>query len=159
MKRKITFFIFSLLFIFLTILLIYFNYQQNKKEVSFIRCLDGDSIILKIEGEEVEVRLLGIDCPELLDPFGNDAKRFSESILKKGNKIIIEKDLKADEYDKYNRLLVWLFVDDELLQYQLIKEGLAKTRYIYDDYTYAQGLFDLQEIAKANKIGLWSLDE
>lgn len=158
MKRKIGFFIFSILFIVATIALVYFSYLQSKKEVTFVKCLDGDSLVLRIEGNEVEVRLIGIDCPELYDPYGMDAKRFSEDLLKKANNITIEKDLKTDEYDKYNRLLVWLFVDDELLQYKLIEQGLAKTRFIYDDYAYSQGLFDLQELAKTNKKGVWSLE-
>ncbi len=36
---------------------------------------DGDSIVVMRDKEEVVIRLLDIDCPELSQPFGRQAKK------------------------------------------------------------------------------------
>lgn len=158
-KRKLLFVLFTLVFIIATLLLVYYTYYREKNEVRYHYALDGDSLILFIDNKESEVRLLGIDCPEINDAFGKEARDFSDSLLKNAGSIRIEKDLASEEYDKYGRLLVWVFVDDELLQYKLVENGLAKARYIYGDYAYLEGIYDLQELAKKDKKGIWSIEE
>ena len=79
--------------------------------------------------------------------------------IKSAKKITIEYDSNSDKYDKYDRHLVWIFVDDNLLQKLLIKEGLAEVDYLYDDYKYTDILLEEEKYAKENKVGLWSGEE
>ena len=67
----------------------------------------------------------------------------------------IEYDPNSDKLDKYNRHLVWVFVDNKLLQNIIIQNGLAEIKYIYGEYMYTNTLENSLNIAKENKIGMW----
>jgi len=134
---------------------------QEKIEVSFGSCIDGDTANLLLNGEKIKVRMLAIDTPETKHPtigeekFGVEASEYTCNKLKKANKIEIEYDSNSDKLDKYNRHLVWIWVDEYLLQDDLIKEGLAEVAYLYDEYKYTGTLENHQTIAKVNKVGIW----
>ena len=61
--------------------------------------------------------------------------------------------------DKYDRLLVWVFVDGNLLQKDLVENGYAKVAYLYGDYKYTKELEKVQELASANNLGIWNETE
>ena len=65
-------------------------------------------------------------------------KFYTCSELKKADNIYLEFDENSDKLDRYNRYLAWVFVDDDLLQYKIVKKGLAKVAYLYDDYKYKE---------------------
>ena len=65
-------------------------------------------------------------------------------------------DPKSDKVDKYDRVLAWVFVDDKLLQSELVSKGYAEVKYLYDDYLYSNDLKDLEIKAKEKKLGMWS---
>jgi micrococcal nuclease len=143
------------------------------------RVIDGDT--LEIErldgknifdfGKEVKVRLIGINSPESVDPrrpvecFGEEAKEFVDDIA--DSKIAaLELDNSQSRVDKYGRLLAYVFVKksgikDEnviFLNEEAIKEGYAY-EYTYEyPYKYQQNFKSLQAIARANKLGLWSIN-
>lgn len=142
------------------------NDNSNQKEtVSFYECVDGDTAKLKLNNQIIKVRFLAIDTPETKhptkkeEPYGKEASDFTCKQLKSAKKITIEYDSNSDKYDKYDRHLVWIFVDDNLLQKLLIKEGLAEVDYLYDDYKYTDILLEEEKYAKENKVGLWSEEE
>ena len=145
----------------LFILLIYLPVQADKIDVSLGKCVDGDTAIFIINNENVKVRFLAIDTPESVkpntevDPFGINASDYTCNKLSNANKIELEYDEKSDVYDKYNRKLAWIWVNDELLQNDLVKNGLAKVKYIYGDYKYISTLYQSQDEAINNKKGLW----
>ena len=68
----------------------------------------------------------------------------------------LEYDNKSDKVDKYDRTLAWVWIDDTLLQKELVKNGYAKVAYLYDEYKYASELKKFEEYAKENKINIWS---
>ena len=51
--------------------------------------------------------------------------------------------------------MVWVFVDDELLQNLIIQQGLGQIEYVYGDYKYLTTLETSELIAKNNQIGIW----
>lgn len=146
-----------LLFVFII------NVQGNEKEkVTLIKCVDGDTAIFDINGENARVRFLGIDTPEsvkeenVIEPYGKEASEFTCDKLNKAREIILEYDSNSDKQDKYGRTLAWVFVDNVLLEEELVKIGYAKVKYIYGDYAYINELNELQNYAKENKLGIWS---
>lgn len=153
MKKII--FTFFLFFLPITVL------ADEKKEVTFASCVDGDTANVLIDGEETKIRFLAIDTPETkhptkgVEPFGEDASNYTCHALKNAFKIEIEYDSNSDKKDKYNRDLVWVFVDGKLLQEKLIELGYAKVAYLYGDYKYTFILKEKEEVAKTSKIGLW----
>lgn len=138
------------------------NTDTNKINVDLVDTVDGDTAKFKMNGEKVTVRFLGINTKETVDPkrgeeaWGKEASDFTKEKLKNATKIELEFDEIADEKDKYNRYLVWIWVDDELLQDLLVKEGLAETYMLQNNYKYAGILQESEEIAKNNKLGIWS---
>ena len=138
------------------------NAKEEKETVTFSSCVDGDTAKVKLKNEIVTVRMIAIDTPETkhptigAEPWGKEASNFTCSKLENAKKIEIEYDPNSDKTDKYDRILAWIWVDNELLQDQIIKEGYAEVAYLYDDYKYTALLQDHEAVAKANKKGLWS---
>ena len=141
--------------VFIFVLYVLIKMDNNTSEATLISCVDGDTAIFEIEGKEESVRFLAIDTFEINEEYGKEASVYVCHALNKASRITLE--FEENSYkDKYNRVLAWVFVDDELLQKELISKGLAQVKYLYDDYKYVEQLFDLQEKAKLEKIGIWS---
>lgn len=139
-----------------------FSVFAQKEEVKLVKCVDGDTAKFMIGEKEYSTRFLAIDTPETkhpkkgVEPFGREASDYTCSRLKKARKIVLEYDPNSTKEDKYGRRLAWIFVDDELLQKQLVKKGYAKVTYLYGDYKYTNTLKVVERQAKTEKIGIWS---
>lgn len=139
--------------------------NTSKAAVSLSSCVDGDTAKLVDGTSIITVRFLAVDTPETVHPtkevqaFGKEASSFTCNELTNAKKIEIEFDSGSDKYDKYNRYLVWLYVDNELIQSKLVSNGYARVYYIYGNYKYTDDLYKLQLIAEQKKIGIWSLSE
>lgn len=151
---------------FLIFLFLFFSVIGNvdaleKEEVLFDSCVDGDTAKFIIDDEVKSVRFLAIDTPETVhptkgeQPYGKEASDFTCNSLKKAKKIVLEYE-EGNKIDKYDRILAWIWVDDVLLQDELIKLGYAEVAYLYDDYKYTSLLKDHQAIAEANLLGIWN---
>lgn len=136
--------------------------NTNKVKVELVETVDGDTAKFKMDGEQIIVRFLGINTKETVDPeigeeaWGKEASDFTKEKLKNATRIEIELDSSADEKDKYDRYLAWVWIDDKLLQNLLVENGLAETYMLQNNYKYAGMLQESEEIAKNNKIGIWS---
>lgn len=142
-------------------------YQQYKPipvgerfTVTLERCVDGDTGWFKIDGKSTKVRFLFIDTPEStkeVQPYGKEASDYTKSQLTKAQKIELELNVDGEREDKYDRLLAWVFVDDELLQEKLASEGLVKKFYDYGyDYTYKDVIIKADDKAKELHKGIYS---
>ena len=147
----------------ITILLLFSPIKVLAEEVILSKCVDGDTAKFIFENnKEYTVRFLAVDTPETKHPkikeelFGKEASSFTCNSLKTANKITLEYDKNSDKLDKYNRVLAWIFVDEKLLQQELVRNGLAEVAYLYNDYKYTDLLKDEETIAKVNKIGIYS---
>ena len=106
---------------------------------------DGDTAVFTIEdGKEVICRFLAVDTPEIGEEGYEEAKHFTDQRLEKASRIILEIDPNSEEYDKFDRLLAWVWVDGMLLQKELIENDLAQIRYIYNEYLYLDYLNSLK---------------
>lgn len=135
---------------------------NTRTEVELSKCTDGDTAHFLINGVDTTVRFLAIDTPEYTkekEPYGKEASEFTCKALTDADVITLEYDAHSDSSDKYGRDLAWVFVDGELLQKQLINAGLAEVQYVYGDYAYTDELYAAQEIAKQNKLNIWSDQE
>lgn len=98
--------------------------------------IDGDTFRIKYQGKTQSIRLLGIDAPEsnktrykYLECFGTEAKNYLKSLIDK-KKITFQFDSSQDQKDIYDRLLAYVFLDDENINQTMIEDGYAK------EYTY-----------------------
>jgi len=89
------------------------NFFDEDEVVIVGRVIDGDTIVI----ENISVRLLGINSPERGEPYYEKAKEFlEERILNKTVRLKFGKE----KYDKYDRLLVYVFVDGENVNLELV---------------------------------------
>lgn len=150
--------------VYLIIICLFFTTNVNAEsiELKFNECIDGDTAEFIYNDEIIKVRMLAIDTPETVhptkgeEPFGKDASNYTCDKITNANKIILEFDDNSDKLDKYDRYLGWLFVDDNLLQKELIENGLAKVAYLYNDYKYTEKLQQSEKEAQQKKLNIWS---
>lgn len=149
--------------IFLILFLIPFNINAyQREEVTLNKCVDGDTAWFNLNDEVIKTRFLAINTPEStnkIEKYGKEASEFTCELLEDSTKIEIEYDENSDKLDKYDRHLVWIFVDNELLQQKLVENGLAEIKYVYGDYKYLDILNESLEIAKKNKVNMWKNNE
>ncbi len=126
-----------------------------KEEVILSRCIDGDTAVFINDGMEYTYRFLAIDTPEDDEYLYEESSLFVCEKLESAKKIEVEYDVNSDTVDKYNRELVWVFVDNENLQELILKNGLGKIEYIYGDYKYLDSLTLAEDSAKEDRINIW----
>lgn len=145
--------------LFISIFLLLINNVYAKEQIKLKKCIDGDTFKAVIDGTEYTIRMLSIDTPEInpeVEYYGTEASNYTCKKLTNAKKIELEYDLKSDKFDKYQRLLAWVFTDNKLLQEELIEKGYAKVAYLYDDYKYNELLKEKQELASNKNIGVWN---
>lgn len=130
--------------------------------VKFSNCVDGDTAKFNYKKEIITTRFLAIDTPETKHPnkpveaWGKEASNYTCNKLKNADKIVLEYDDASDKVDKYDRHLAWIWVDNKLLQKELVEMGYAKVTYLYGNYKYTKELQDLEKKAITQKKGIWS---
>jgi len=143
---------------------------EQKELIPVLRVIDGDTIVANIGGLPVHVRLIGIDSPELNDKraqvacLAQKAKEEAEKLLD-GQNIYLEKDSTQGDYDKYNRLLAYVFLSNGSTSSPqgnanfnklMIEEGYAY-EYTYNlPYKYQKEFKAAQSEARTAQKGLWN---
>lgn len=150
------------LLVLLIILVVFISYSiinKNRIKVELDSCVDGDTAWFIIDGKRTKVRFLGIDTPESttkIEDYGVDAGDYTCNSLINANDIYIELDSNSEKYDKYNRLLGYVFVDNNNLNELLLSNGLAEVKYVYADYKYIDRFCQIQYNAYKDKLGIWN---
>lgn len=115
-----------------------------------VSVVDGDTLNVMTGDSKERVILYGIDCPELAQPFGEEARKFTDDRCFKKNVTIDEKG-----HDSRGRLIAVVTLSDGTqLNQELVKQGLAwwSDKYAPEDQT----LQSLHKEAKSARRGLWS---
>lgn len=131
---------------------------QESSFVQVWRVIDGDTLEL-VDG--TRVRLIGVDTPELgrfgqpAQPLAHEATRFTQQFLA-GGPVRLQND-PYEQQDRYGRRLAYVWVEDRMLNEELLRAGLARTRIEFD---YAEAMkvrFSLAEQeARQARRGLWA---
>jgi micrococcal nuclease len=161
--------LFSLLVIIISVVTFLFN-EVTKPDVSsspsskdsHVQDNVGDTISVYINGTSQTIRLIGINTPETVDPrkpvqcYGKEASRKAKELLI-GKRVILEKDESQGDYDRYQRLLTYIYLEDgTFFNKYMIENGYAY-EYTYDTpYKYQQEFKAAQKSAQELKKGLWN---
>lgn len=94
------------------------NFLNTGEQVHVDRIIDGDTI----ESNSTSIRLLGINTPERGEYFYEEAKEFLENEIL--NKTVALKYTK-ERYDKYQRVLAYVFLDNTNINLKLVENGYA----------------------------------
>ena len=140
------------------------------EKASVLRVVDGDTIIVEVNGVEERVRFIGVDTPETKHPkkgvqyFGPEASAFTKEKLE-GKVVYLEKDV--SDRDRYNRILryIWLenpgskYTDEDIKEKQfnaiLVKEGYARISTFPPDVKNQDLYKELEREAREKERGLW----
>ena len=123
------------------------------------RAVDGDTLVL---ANQARIRLLGADTPETVhpkkpvEPWGPEASDFTHSLVD-GREVRLTFD--RERVDQYGRFLAYVWVDDQLLNEELLREGLAKflPQYPYSSEMKRRFRQAEQEAKDAHR-GIWSVN-
>lgn len=110
---------------------------------------DGDTVtLLTPEKQQIKIRLLGIDCPEKSQAFGQKAKQFASNM-------VFQKKVSVRIYDtdRYGRKVGEVLINGKSLNKELVRAGFA---WQYKQYSKDPDLAKLEIEARNAKRGLWS---
>ena len=135
-----------------------------------VRAVDGDTAVIKVDGQERRVRLLGVDTPETVHPnkpvqfYGKEASRFTKDSLN-GRRVWLEYD--ANPQDRYQRHLAYVWLEnpktineasirESMFNARLLLGGYAKVMIIKPNKRYESEFKKFEAEAKNSKRGVWS---
>jgi len=130
-------------------------------EGAVTRVVDGDTIHVRVDGEDETVRYIGVDTPETVKPntpvecFGKKASAYNHRLLD-GQRVRLRFD--AERRDRYGRLLAYVYRrrDDLFVNDALVRNGYATTLTIPPNVAHEADLRVSQRRAREAQKGLWS---
>jgi len=142
-----------LLIIMLSLILLLGSCSSPPDTAMVVQVIDGDTIT--IEGG-YSVRYIGIDAPEVhpkLEAFGMEAWQANYKLVE-GKEVRLERDV--SETDRYGRLLRYVYVDDILVNAELVRQGLAQAKAYPPDTRYQGYLEEMEAEAREAGRGIWA---
>jgi endonuclease YncB( thermonuclease family) len=153
-------------------------------EVTLNRCVDGDTTVFYYPYEiynlfpstTTSTRYFNMDTPETYDgaeeEWGKLASNYNCCMLDIASSILIQTDPGDNLFDRYNRLLGWIWIkvpgdnDYQLLNYWMVRQGLANVKYLYgggetavtsyQGMTYTEWMWVAEAGAEMDEFGIHS---
>jgi|GEM_PF-1257291 endonuclease YncB( thermonuclease family) len=110
---------------------------------------DGDTLRVRVRGNEMDVRLADIDAPERDQPYGWEAKLALIDLVRGRHVVLVPRDV-----DQYGRIVAYVWVEDLDVNRELVKRGAA---WFYPEYARSADLYDEEQRARDARVGLWGL--
>lgn len=122
--------------------------------VDVVRVIDGDSVKVRLHGEEHSVRMYGIDAPEKAQAGGSASTRYLERIVRSERRW----RLHVLDRDRYQRLVGILYPEAGSARYsanhEMVRAGWA---YWYREYGGQEWGFDkVEREAQRQRAGVWA---
>lgn len=135
---------------------------EGTGDAEVVRVVDGDTLVVRIDGAEERVRLLGIDTPESVDPrspvecFGKEAAAHTASLLPPGTPVRLVRDVEAR--DRYDRLLAYVYRADDgsFVNLRLVEDGYAVVLTYPPNVAHADEFVAAAGDARVAGRGLWA---
>lgn len=144
--------------------------NQDFVQAVIVRAVDGDTAVVKVDGQEKRVRFLGVDTPETVHPnkpvqfFGKEASNFTKENLN-GRRVWLEYD--SNPQDRYGRHLAYIWLNnpktinestirENMFNAKLLLGGYAKVMIIRPNKRYESEFKKFQDEARNKKLGVWS---
>lgn len=168
MKFRKTPWILALLFTMLLSSLVYtamhtdiFTFSSGSGARLVVKVIDGDTIEVENGTGREKIRLIGIDTPETSDPrkkvecYGREASNTMKNLIL-GKRVRLEEDPTQMKEDIYGRSLRYVYLDKELINAYLIREGFAYEYTYKVPYLQQESFKQLEKNAREKEVGLWS---
>jgi micrococcal nuclease len=144
----------------------WFDRLNNYVEVSqpgqyqVVHFVDGDTIVVSMNGRDETIRFIGVDTPETHKPntpvqcYGPAAAAFTKNTIG-DQRVRLSLDPDSSNRDRYNRLLRYVYLPDgTLLNKKLIETGNG-FYYPYFPFTKSGEFERAQASAQAAHRGVW----
>jgi micrococcal nuclease len=125
-----------------------------------LRVVDGDTIVVSIEGTMERVRYIGVDAPELaragdglVAECGANAARAANEELVADAEVRLERDV--SDRDRFGRLLRHVWLGDTLVTEALAARGAVEARSYPPDIALDGRLSAAEDEARAARAGMW----
>lgn len=126
------------------------------------RFVDGDTIVVDMNGTDETLRFIGVDTPETHKPntpvqcYGPAAAAYTKNLITAaGSKVRLASDSESTNRDRYNRLLRYVYLPDgRLVNEELVKNGYG-FYYPYFPFTKSAQFLAAEKQAQAASKGLW----
>ncbi len=128
------------------------------------RVVDGDTVVLMLDGEETTVRLIGVDAPEPVhsqkpaEAYGREASQFLTNLLK-GETVYLEYRPGGDRLDDYGRTLAYLYraPDGLFVNLEIVRQGYGRA-YTHFPFQHMEAFRFYERRAREAEKGLWAPD-
>jgi micrococcal nuclease len=134
--------------------------EEPRSAAAYVtRVVDGDTIEVRLDGREEDVRYIGVDTPETVKPgapvdcFGPQASSFNHRLVERRRVRLV---FGVERRDRYGRLLAYVYLGDRFVNAELVRRGLARTLTIPPNDRFAERLKRLEIAAARAGRGLWS---
>ena len=117
-------------------------------DAQLVRVIDGDSLIVVIDGLETEVRLQGVNAPERDECLGDDSRARLEEVLDSG-----PVQVAGVEFDQFDRLLGIVTAGDLPVNVTQVADGLAIP--LAAESPIDALVLAAEERARALGVGIW----
>ena len=131
---------------------------QSTLEGTVTRIIDGDTIHVRVDGRVEKVRYIGVNTPEVHhprkgeEPGGRAAAAVNRDLVT-GRRVRLELD--AQSRDRYGRLLAYVWVDDTMINAELVRRGFAQVMTIPPNVRHQSLFLKLQREAREARRGFW----
>lgn len=126
-----------------------------------VEFVDGDTIVVDMNGKAETLRFIGVDTPETHDPrkavqcYGLAAASFTKNLIGSSD-VRLASDPLSTNRDRYNRLLRYIYLPDgRLVNAEIIKQGYGFA-YLSFPFTKSDEFRQYQTTAREQNKGLWS---
>ena len=127
------------------------NNNPNIFYAKVLKIVDGDTIhLMHKKYGKIKVRLAEIDAPEIDQPHGKKTTNILFKMI--DNKIV---KLKKITTDRYSRVVGLVYYQNIEINHYLVRNGLA---WCYDKYNKRAKIKNAENMARLEKIGIWSND-
>ena len=129
---------------------------------TLVRVVDGDTLLVELDGEEERVRLLDIDTPETVHPqqpvecMGPEAAERMEDLVSPGDQLSLEFD--QERTDHYDRLLAGVFLDEVFINEQMARDGFGAPVYYAPNDRFLDQIEEAWNQAEAEGVGVFADD-
>jgi len=154
-KQKISYLRFLLLTLILTVAL---AEPCTAIRYKCTRVVDGDTINVVTSGNQVTVRLVGIDAPETSKRKHEPGQPFSETATKYLAGLLLNKavEIKSYGYDRYGRTLGVVYINGTNANLEMVKAGLAEVYRGNSAPGFDSDLYwKAEELARKELGGMW----
>jgi micrococcal nuclease len=125
------------------------------------KIIDGDTIDVRLasESNSIRVRYIGVDTPE---PYAHEIPDCGSAEATKRNKELVDGQIitlvpGTEPYDRYGRLLAYVYVGDMFINETLVADGYATVLMIPPNTAYKKTFVDLYHNAQNTKRGIWAV--